>query len=1032
MDNSHSIYNALVSAGLPQEINNPTPAFTDNSHVVQKRRYLSKDKEGNILENTDGMFRRVAKNLSQADLNYPAPPGLTPEESMQQTEDKFYALMRSLDFLPNSPTLMNAGRELQQLSACFVLPVEDSLESIFTRVKQTALIHQSGGGTGFSFNRLRPHGDIVGSTGGVASGPVSFIRAFDTATDVVKQGGTRRGANMAILNVNHPDIIEFIKSKEDGTQLQNFNISVAITEGFIQKVLAGQDYDLINPRNNQVTGQLNAREVFNLIVEMAWKTGDPGLVFLDRVNRANPNPQLGQIESTNPCWSGDTLVWTIRGPRRFDQIVGQEIPVLTILKNGTMAFKMMRNIRLTHSNAKVIKVTLISKAGRRNRRGSITTLTLTPTHNLYLKNGVQIQAQELKIGDRLASVYRSSANSKGYLRLANGTDADMEHRIVMSWELGRRPDYPEEHVDHIDENKQNNLPENLRVLHHTIHNSVKMLGERNPANRFPEKNPFNKGFFGPENGMWGRKHSEETKAKIGVKTRERNLHKINHEVIAIEELNELIPVYNGTVDETHKYYVQCGEDEGVLSANCGEQPLLPFESCNLGSINLARTVNYANNAVTIDFARLRQTVHAAVHLLDNVIDMNEYPIPEIAEMSRETRRIGVGVMGFADLLVQMGIKYDSDDALSLATEVMHFIQQEAYIASRELSRHRGTFPSWEGSIYGQSERFGYVMPMRNSAPVTIAPTGTISIIAGASSGIEPLFALSYTRNVMDNDRLIEVNPYFEAVAKHEGFYSEELMQELAQKGSLETLEVPPWVKEVFRVSHDISPEWHVKIQAAFQKHTDNAVSKTINFPHSATKEDVANAYMLAYETGCKGITIYRDGSKENQVLSTGETGKQLAMPLVHVNGHTMPKDRPAVMSGVTERVLTGHGKMYITINFDDSGKPFEVFSALGKAGGCDSAQLEAISRLTALALRSGVEPSQVIDQLRGITCCPSWDDGTLVRSTPDAVAIALGRHTNGHVDVGDWRLTKCPECQGETYYQEGCVKCMSCGWNRCE
>ena len=759
VNNSQRIYQALAAAGFSDQVNNPTPSFTENSLTVQKRRYLSKDREGNILENTDGMFRRVAKNLSQADLNYAPPTGLSGEEGRQKTEDEFYALMRSLDFLPNSPTLMNAGRELQQLSACFVLPVEDSLESIFTRVKQTALIHQSGGGTGFSFSRLRPHGDIVGSTGGVASGPVSFIRAFDTATDVVKQGGTRRGANMAILNVDHPDIIEFIKSKEDGRQLQNFNISVAITEDFMQKVLGNQEYDLVNPRNNQVTGQLNAREVFALIVQMAWQTGDPGIVFLDRINKDNPNPQLGRIESTNPC---------------------------------------------------------------------------------------------------------------------------------------------------------------------------------------------------------------------------------------------------------------------------GEQPLLPFESCNLGSINLARAVNYTKDVVTVDFARLGQAVHATVHLLDNVIDMNNYPIQEIADMSRKTRRIGIGVMGFADLLVQMGVKYDSDDALFLATKIMQFIQQGAYIASKELAKSRGAFSAWEGSTYHDAG-----IHMRNSAPVTIAPTGTISIIAGASSGIEPLFALAYTRNVMDNDRLIEVNPYFEAVAKQEGFYSEELMQELTQKGSLETLEVPPWVKEVFRVSHDISPEWHVKIQAAFQKHTDNSVSKTINFPHSATKEDVANAYMLAYETGCKGITIYRDGSKDNQVLSIGTTEHQIELPL-HVNGHAIPKNRPQVMKGVTERVLTGHGKMYITINFDDTGKPFEVFSALGKAGGCDSAQLEAISRLTALALRSGVDPSQVIDQLRGITCCPAWDDGTLVRSGPDALAIALSRHLENHVDIGDWRLTKCPECDGQTYYQEGCVKCMSCGWNRCE
>ena len=784
---------ALLETGIAQQVNSPTPELTENARIVLKRRYLSKDREGNILEKPDGLFHRVAHNLSQADLNYGAS-----EAERQATEDAFYDVMRRLDFLPNSPTLMNAGRELQQLSACFVLPVEDSLGSIFTKVKQTALIHKSGGGTGFSFSRLRPEGDVVGSTGGVASGPVSFIRAFDTATDVVKQGGTRRGANMGILNVTHPDVLKFIRAKEDGQNLNNFNISVAITEDFMEQVKAGQDYDLINPRTGQVTGQLNAREVFDLMVEMAWLTGDPGIVILDRINRDNPNPQLGDIESTNPC---------------------------------------------------------------------------------------------------------------------------------------------------------------------------------------------------------------------------------------------------------------------------GEQPLLPYESCNLGSINLARTVQYTDAGVAIDWERLARIVRTTVHLLDNVIDMNNYPIPEIDEMSKKTRRIGLGVMGFSDLLVQLGVRYDSEEALKVGEEVMRRIQEETYRASKELAERRGTFPSWEGSAYNQPGGLG---PMRNSAPTTIAPTGTISIIAGASSGVEPLFALSYVRNVMDNTRLVEGNPYFEAVARHEGFYSTELMEQLAEKGSLAELdgEIPQWVKDVFRTSHDITPEWHVRMQAAFQRYTDNSVSKTINFPHSATGEDVAEAYMLAYETGCKGITVYRDGSKAGQVLSTGETGKHVlngveghaAAPITEAGlAHRKPQQRPQQIKGVTERVRTGHGNMYVTINFDDEDKPFEVFGTLGKAGGCDSAQLEAISRLVSLALRSGIEPHEVISQLRGITCCPAWDSGTLVRSSPDAVALALERQLAEEADDlarratdavqlkfsaepvrlgmngnGDYVTRKCPDCNAPVIAQEGCLMCVSCGWNRCE
>ena len=820
------IRDAMAAAGIAESYNERTGELTDNARVVLQRRYLAKDREGNVLEDPDEMFRRVAHNLSQSDLEY----GAT-ETEREATEDAFYQVMRRLEFLPNSPTLMNAGRELQQLSACFVLPVEDSLDSIFTKVKQTALIHKSGGGTGFAFSRLRPEGDVVGSTGGVASGPVSFINAFDAATDVVKQGGTRRGANMGILHVTHPDILSFITSKEDGQHLSNFNISVAATEDFMRRVEHNQAYDLVNPRTGQITGQLNAREVFERMTELAWRTGDPGIVFLDRINRDNPNPQLGDIESTNPC---------------------------------------------------------------------------------------------------------------------------------------------------------------------------------------------------------------------------------------------------------------------------GEQPLLPYESCNLGSLNLARMVRYDGDDVAIDWSRMSEVIGTAVHMLDSVIDMNDYPIDEIADMSRKTRRIGLGVMGWSDLLIQMGVRYDSDAALELAEQVMGFIQRETYRASEELAKTRGTFPEWERSAYNRGENR---QRMRNSAPVTIAPTGTISIIAGASSGIEPLFALSFVRNVMDRTRLVEGNNYFEAVARNEGFYSEELMEQLASVGSLEDLDVPGWVKGIFRVSHDIDPRWHVKMQGAFQKYTDNAVSKTINFPHHATVADVAEAYQSAYALGCKGITVYRDGSKAEQVLSTGtneeasESGAASSVVEIEVLGPRVPRERPRQTHGITERVRTGHGNMYVTVNLDDAGRPFEVFGTMGKAGGCDAALLEAVSRLVSLALRAGIDTGEVTRQLRGITCCPAWDDGTLVRSGPDAVAIVLDKLTegmagesgtpngvqltlptgfpgyggdgpgvrsflppgaiaggagngaaetgkgngrgngNGHtvpMAAGLTHWQRCPECNGTVVNQEGCSTCYSCGWNKCE
>ena len=781
------VMDALNDAGLVQKLTQPNPGLTDNALAVLHRRYQAKDREGNVVEEPDQMFRRVSQNLAQADRRYGAD-----EQDVARTEAEFYRVMVDLDYMPNSPTLMNAGRELQMLSACFVLPVDDSMESIFETVKEATLVQKSGGGTGFAFSRLRPEGDIVGSTGGVASGPVSFMRAFDGATEAVKQGSTRRGANMGILHVTHPDIMKFITSKEDGKSIANFNISVAVTEDFMEKVKNGEEYDLLNPRTGKVQGRLNAKEVFDLLADMAWKTGDPGIVFLDRINRDNPNPQLGEIESTNPC---------------------------------------------------------------------------------------------------------------------------------------------------------------------------------------------------------------------------------------------------------------------------GEQPLLPYESCNLGSINLARMVRFTREGAEMDKEKLASVISTAVHMLDNVIDMNDYPIREIEDMSHATRRIGLGVMGFSDLLVQLGIPYDSDEALRIAEDVMSFIQRQTNEASAKLAETRGVFPAWEGSVYNSANQG----PIRNSAPTTIAPTGTISIISGCSSGIEPLFALSYVRNVMDNTRLVEGNPFFEAVAKKEGFYSPELMEEVSETGSLAHVhaEVPQWVKDVFVTSHDISPEWHVKMQAAFQRYTDNAVSKTINFPNSASVSDIAGAYMLAYELGCKGITIYRDGSKENQVLSAGESDKSgesisaaEAATQETASLTLTPRARPQEMRGITERIKTGHGTMYITINFDDD-KPFEVFTTLGKAGGCDSAQLEAISRLVSLALRSGIDMREIVEQLRGITCCPAWDNGTLVRSSPDAVALALAGHANSESRPEEmhegsqlkllpeskerpkWDLeganpkSRCPDCTSLLIYQEGCLMCAGCGWNKC-
>ena len=730
--------------------------LSGNSLRVLEKRYLKKNQRGEVIETPQELFRRVARHIASAESLYDTGADIS------SIEEIFYQLMTNLEFLPNSPTLMNAGRELGQLSACFVIPVDDSMESIFEAVRYTALIHKSGGGTGFSFSRLRPEKDRVGSTGGIASGPVSFMRVFDTATDVIKQGGMRRGANMAILNVSHPDILKFITAKEDSEALTNFNLSVAVSDSFMEAAEKDANYDLVNPRTGEVAGKLNATEVFHKIVSLAWHTGDPGLVFMDEINRYNPTPKLGKIESTNPC---------------------------------------------------------------------------------------------------------------------------------------------------------------------------------------------------------------------------------------------------------------------------GEQPLLPFESCNLGSINLSKMVVCQNNQPQIDYAKLSKVAKLAVRFLDDVIEVNQYPLPEIAEKTKAIRKVGLGIMGFADMLIQLGIPYDSEKAVSVAEEVMHFISEEADKASIELAEERGVFPAFEGSIYDVpgGPRF------RNASRTTIAPTGSLSIIANCSSGIEPIFALSYVRHILENEEFVEINPYFEEAAQKEDGYSAELMRELAEGKKLRDMPgISEEMKRLFVCAHDISPEWHVRMQAAFQKSTDSAVSKTVNFPYEATPDDVAKVYMLAYHEGLKGITIYRDRSRESQVLTVGKEREK-------IEGKLVPRKRPKVTRGITERISTGCGYIYVTVNFDEQGIA-EVFATLGKAGGCAAAQLEAISRLTSLALRSGVDVDSIARHLRGIRC-PSiaWEQGHAVMSCADAIATVLQKYVKDE-DGGNPRVSEavkslagqCPECGSLLIYQEGCDICPNCGFTKCE
>ena len=788
---SNRIALALAEEDIARQINDRSEELTENARVVLARRYLSKDREGNILEDPDGMFRRVARNLSQADLNYGAA-----EQERQATEDEFYDMMRRLECLPNSPTLMNAGRELQQLSACFVLPVDDALDSIFDKVKQTALIHKSGGGTGFSFSRLRPAGDVVGSTGGVASGPVSFIRAFDTATDVVKQGGTRRGANMGILNVDHPDVLHFIRSKEDGQNLNNFNISIGVTDDFMEKMKSGQDYDLINPRTKAVVGQLNAREVFQEAVDMAWKTGDPGLVFLDKINRDNPNPQLGRIESTNPCLTGDTLVYTDKGLRRavdlwagrndFSVTIDGRFSAGNFKQSGPVIATGVKPVfRLTAREGYEVRVTGDHRV--MTHRGWVPASGLEPGDRIHLldhKGGFGSEGSS-ELGQLLGWLVGEGTlkSDRAVLSFFGDEKAELAPKFagmmqaVVPAPVGYRPEYKIGVVavkDRDESRVSSSRFLDLAAKHGLVPGHKHLV----PESVFKGCEEMQSGFlsalftadghvsgdtkkgvsarltsinrqflvdvqrlllnFGIASVIYSDRRTEglrslpdgkggyaeyRCQAYHDLAVAKDNLPRFANEIGFISEAKQtalldrlasyrrgsysetftatfsaLIPdgveqVYDLTEPETHSFIAN-----GMVVHNCGEQPLLPYESCNLASVNLARMVRYGADGPVIDWERLSRVVRTTVHLLDNVIDMNNYPIQEIEEMSKKTRRIGLGVMGFSDLLIQLGVRYDSEEGLTVAEQVMSRINDETVKASSELAESRGPFPLGRGAL----------------------------------------------------------------------------------------------------------------------------------------------------------------------------------------------------------------------------------------------------------------------------------------------------------------------------------------------
>ena len=840
----------------------PTRGAVDlspNAVTVLEKRYLIKDDSGQPAEQPEDLFWRVATTVAAPDAKFGASKGAVTELARA-----FYDMMAKRVFMPNSPTLMNAGRPLGQLSACFVLPVDDTLSNgesgIYDTLRAMALVHQSGGGTGFSFSRLRARNDIVRSTMGVASGPVSFMSLYDSSTDVVKQGGTRRGANMGILRVDHPDILDFIDCKTDITKITNFNISVAITDAFMDALAVDGDYELIDPRNKVVMGSMKASVIWRKIVHGAWKTGEPGVFFIDRANHFNPVPHLGAYEATNPC---------------------------------------------------------------------------------------------------------------------------------------------------------------------------------------------------------------------------------------------------------------------------GEQPLLPYDVCNLGSINLGAMVTVEGD---IDWEHLRRAVQLSTHFLENVIDANNYPLPEITSLAQRIRRIGLGVMGLADLFIRVGIPYDSEEAVNLGRELQQFVDEEAKNESERLATLRGVFPEWEKSIWGpdascardaEGNRIRPMRKLRNCNVTTVAPTGTISIIASCSSGIEPLFAVAFMRN-QAGVLMPDVNDDFVAIAKREGWYSDDLVRRIAEHGHINFEEVPAQWQRTFVTANQIAPEWHIRMQAAFQEYNDSAISKTCNFANDATEEYVEQIYRMAFDLGCKGVTVYRDGSRDMQVLSTGSTAKKVhdqaiasgksearADMLMHdgpiaesgtesreaaadVLSQLSEKDveieqlrrqlhelesenlqrrqkrsRPELLRGATRRISTPLGDLYVTITEDDKGQPFEVFMSLGKAGGALMADVEAIGRLISLALRSGIPLKAIHRQLRGISSDRAIGLGpNKVMSVPDAVGIALEKYAADKQGVQQELLAQapmvpadaiappvavtntegeqlimggmsetlagaCPDCGSQLEYAEGCAKCHVCGFSEC-
>ncbi len=1111
-----------------------------NARTVLDKRYLVKNKSGKSVEKPEDMFWRVATVVAEADRRYGASDG-----AVQAVAEEFYFLMTQRRFEPNSPTLMNAGRPLGQLSACFVLPVDDALSNgqsgIYDTLRSMALIHQSGGGTGFSFSRLRGKGSMVRSTTGVASGPISFMELYDASTDAVKQGGTRRGANMGILRVDHPDVLEFIASKEDLSKITNFNISVGITTKFMDAVKVDGSYDLIDPSNGEVTGQVRARDVWDKMILGAWRTGEPGVFFIDEANRYNPVPHLGAYEATNPCVTGDTLVATSNGL----------VPIAS-LADGNEAMPVTLDARFSAGRVGPAGVPFASgvKPVFRVVTREGYDIRVTADHRFMTARG-WVEAQSLAEGDALhiqnvkggfgASGTSEEGRVLGWLIADGHITGDSGHGAVLGFwgddrevatsfsndvnemlgHSGRAPvgvvDIPTRAMatvsstrlralvaerfgvtaaskldrvptavlagaetmqqgflqaiftadGHVSGTPEKGVSVRLTSISMSLLQDVQRMllnfgiasriyRDRHPARVVTIKNS-EVACQADHDLVISRDNVLRFAEDIGFLTRTKNNALVTRVASSgargpyresftarferIEAAGEEM-VYDLTEPFTHSFI-----GNGFVVHNCGEQPLLAYDVCNLGSVNVGY---YVVNG-QIDWDAMRRDIALSTHFLDNIIDVNKYPLPEIDALSKRIRRIGLGVMGFADMLVRLGIPYDSVEGVEMGRKVMEFLDVESKKESERLAKERGTFPEWARSIWGpdetcardeQGERIRPLQQLRNCNVTTVAPTGTISIIAGCSSGLEPLFAVAFMRN-QAGVMMPDVNEDFVAIAKAEGWYSDELMERIAKTGTVKHHDVPLKWQAVFNTANNIAPVYHIKMQAAFQQYCDSAISKTTNFGYAATQDDVRAIYEMAYDMKCKGVTVYRDGSRDNQVLSTGATqdatakrddAKAAGAPeapkadkatadatvalkreLGELQG-TMAelqneldrtkkalfsaeaenasrrgkRSRPEVMRGTTIRKETPLGVMFVNITEDEKGQPFEVFLNLGKAGGSAMADAEAIGRLISLALRSGISLQEIHRQLRGISSDRAVGLGpNKVLSLPDAVGIAL-------------------------------------------